>query len=401
MTKKSVLQGGEEIEALFAQRRQVSAKAAKDLGSSGRAEAARHLLLHFEHANVTLGLGIVERHAQILQEGQRRLLVQTKTIEQIARRRLFASTFFRHRCGRLRRIGLIASLQHGLIACLPVSDFHGVERYAPLGSCLVAGVFHREQQLAHLVGPCLLLLFIEKEQFAQMVDMAQGMLARVEPVAAKAIMQASAAKVGQDVDGVEGGLAAFGVDGIVGQRGGGTDVEPPALAGHPHTAFILMEHVGPDQRRFDLLLHRFEQRRGPLQLRGDRGFRDGDAQQVPEHFACSSQRQQMLHHQQAGGRGHAASVLHAGPHLLGEGCRAHLAALRAAFLFGLMLDHHMTLAGQLNDLAGFDHLRLDSREFRLTVAASSNGMTNDLIWAARPLDGFPRMLGLASWLLGR
>ena len=58
MTKKGVLQGGEQIEALFAQRRQVSAKAAKNLGSSGRAEAARDLLLHFDHANVALGLGI-------------------------------------------------------------------------------------------------------------------------------------------------------------------------------------------------------------------------------------------------------------------------------------------------------------------------------------------------------
>ena len=75
MTKKGLLQGGEEIEALFAQRRQISAKAAKDLGAPRRAEAARHLLLHFEHANVTLSLGIVERYAQILQEGQCRLLV--------------------------------------------------------------------------------------------------------------------------------------------------------------------------------------------------------------------------------------------------------------------------------------------------------------------------------------
>ena len=58
MTKKGLLQGGEEIEALFAQRRQISAKAAKDLGAPRRAEAARHLLLHFDHANVTLGLGI-------------------------------------------------------------------------------------------------------------------------------------------------------------------------------------------------------------------------------------------------------------------------------------------------------------------------------------------------------
>ena len=58
MTKKGVLQGGEQIETLFAQRRQVRAKTAKDLGSPRCAEAARHLLLHFDHANVTLSLRI-------------------------------------------------------------------------------------------------------------------------------------------------------------------------------------------------------------------------------------------------------------------------------------------------------------------------------------------------------
>ena len=120
---------------------------------------------------------------------------------------------------------------------------------------------------------------------------------------------------------------------------------------------------------------------------------------IPEHFASPSDGQQMLHHQQAGCRGHAASVLHAGSHLLGEGRSTHLSALGAPFLFGLMLDHHMALARQLNELTRLDHLRHDSRQIRLAVGARRDGMTNDLIWVARPLDGFSRMLGLACWLL--
>src|SRR5205823_4707675 len=100
MTKKGLLQGGEQIETLFVQRGQVRAKTAKELSSPRRAEAARDLLLHFEHPKVALGLGIVERHPQILQEGQHRLLVQAETIKQIARGRLFASTFFGNRRGR-------------------------------------------------------------------------------------------------------------------------------------------------------------------------------------------------------------------------------------------------------------------------------------------------------------
>ena len=95
MTKKGLLQGGEQIKTLFAQRRQIRAKTAKDLGSHRCAEAARDLLLHFEHPNVSLGLGIIKRHTQVMQEGENRVLVQREAIEQIACRRLFASTFFR------------------------------------------------------------------------------------------------------------------------------------------------------------------------------------------------------------------------------------------------------------------------------------------------------------------
>src|SRR6266478_6123624 len=122
MTKKGLLQGGEQIKTLFAQAREIRAKTAKDLSSLRRAEAARNLLLHFEHAKVSLGLRIVERHTQILQESQDRLLVQALPVEQIARCRLFASSFFRDRRRRIGRIGLIADLEHGLIACCPVSD---------------------------------------------------------------------------------------------------------------------------------------------------------------------------------------------------------------------------------------------------------------------------------------
>ncbi len=58
MTKKGLLQGGEQIKTLFAQAREIRAKTAKDLSSLRRAEAARNLLLHFEHAKVSLGLRI-------------------------------------------------------------------------------------------------------------------------------------------------------------------------------------------------------------------------------------------------------------------------------------------------------------------------------------------------------
>ena len=65
MTKKGVLQGSEQIETLFVQRGQVRAKTAKEQSSPGCAEAARDLLLHFEHPKVALGLGMVEWHSSV------------------------------------------------------------------------------------------------------------------------------------------------------------------------------------------------------------------------------------------------------------------------------------------------------------------------------------------------
>ena len=145
MTKKGVLQGGEQIKPLFAQRRQVRAKTAKDLSSLRCAEATRDLLLHFEHPNVSLGLRIIKGDSQVVQEGEHRVLVQREAIKQIARRRLFGPPLFLDFGGRIWWIGLIAFLQDHLIAGNPVSDLHGRERTAPALSCLITGGLHVQQ----------------------------------------------------------------------------------------------------------------------------------------------------------------------------------------------------------------------------------------------------------------
>src|SRR5713101_9272189 len=91
MTTKSGLQSRQQRQALFAQRGQIAANATKGLGSSHAAEAPGDLLLHFDHARISLGEIIVKIHMQILQEGQHRLLVCAQAIKQIAGSTLFAS----------------------------------------------------------------------------------------------------------------------------------------------------------------------------------------------------------------------------------------------------------------------------------------------------------------------
>ena len=70
MTRQSGLQSGQERKPLFAQGRHIAPNPAKGVGSRQTAEAARDLLLHFEHAQVALGQIVVKLHPQIFQEAE-------------------------------------------------------------------------------------------------------------------------------------------------------------------------------------------------------------------------------------------------------------------------------------------------------------------------------------------
>jgi hypothetical protein len=66
MTRKGGLQRGQHRQTLFAQRGHIATDARKGLCPSQAAEAAGDFLLHFDHAQVSLGQIIVKIHPQIL-----------------------------------------------------------------------------------------------------------------------------------------------------------------------------------------------------------------------------------------------------------------------------------------------------------------------------------------------
>src|SRR6266571_4812413 len=92
MADQGLFQGRQQSKALLTQGREIASDAAKDHRASLRAETAGDLLLDLHHPNIALRKAIVERHGEVVQEQQHRLLVLGKAIEQIARRRLFASS---------------------------------------------------------------------------------------------------------------------------------------------------------------------------------------------------------------------------------------------------------------------------------------------------------------------
>src|SRR5215471_16915206 len=92
MADQSLFQGSQQSTTLLTQRREIAADAAKGHRASLRAETTGDLLLHLDHANIALRKTVVKRHGEVVQEQQHRFLVCREAIEQIARRRLFASS---------------------------------------------------------------------------------------------------------------------------------------------------------------------------------------------------------------------------------------------------------------------------------------------------------------------
>src|SRR5438045_3849052 len=97
--------------------RQVTANTAEHRHSLFGAEAPGDLLLHFDHAQISLGLVVVKRHGKIEQEAQHGPFALREPIQQIARRTLFRSPRFSLPLFRLLgwwrwRIGEVRSEEH-------------------------------------------------------------------------------------------------------------------------------------------------------------------------------------------------------------------------------------------------------------------------------------------------
>ena len=102
------MQGLQDINALFANGRDIAADVAEDLRAETSAERAGNFLLDLDHAQVTLGQVVIEGNAKIMHEGQRLGLVFGQAVQEVlGRRLLFASAR-----GGLRRVG-------GRIGCRP------------------------------------------------------------------------------------------------------------------------------------------------------------------------------------------------------------------------------------------------------------------------------------------
>src|SRR5437867_9717631 len=91
MTGQGLLECQQDLQALLAQRREITADAAKDRHPLFGTEAARDLLLNLDHAQIALGEVVIERHGKIVQEAEYGPFALRESIQQVACRALFGS----------------------------------------------------------------------------------------------------------------------------------------------------------------------------------------------------------------------------------------------------------------------------------------------------------------------
>src|SRR5438034_2915845 len=143
MSAQRGLQSGEQVRALLAQGGQVTTNAAEGNHSRFTAERARDLLLHFDHANISLGLVIVKRHSEVFQEGKHCFFAHLKPIKQVDRRMALACRLGWP--GARRGIGSPALWEQAVIFSPPSEQGKRVQMAFPSLSGFLHALFHHQE----------------------------------------------------------------------------------------------------------------------------------------------------------------------------------------------------------------------------------------------------------------
>src|SRR6266700_196381 len=398
MTTQSGLQSWQERKTLFAQGRHIATNAAKSLCSRQTAETARHLLLHFHHAQIPLGQIVVKIHPQIFQEAEDRFLVFAQPVEQVACGTLFDSPLG-PRGGRRSWSDSIPFIKQGEKRGFPIKHFQRIEPALSLFACLLGGLFHREEQVFEIGRPDGSLLLCLKHQLSEEMNQAEGMLACIQEVRSPGIMDADAREDGQDANRVQSVLSSATIHMIMGEGCRTGDMLPVSLPSHRHARFVLMKNGGLDQRLFDLLLDGSQVAGRALNQFPHCPFTHLDPQQVREDFTGAFQRQQLLLRQIDGRRSDQRSVLDGGRYCCRERGQREVLTAGTLLLFCSVFLHDQPGRWHVHHLPTKRDTRLDLAQIVLTGRAHAYQMLNHFIWRLRKPQGRSRVSLLPSGLL--
>src|SRR5215472_12112757 len=336
MPVQSGLQSGEQVYALLAQRGQVPANAAEGNRSCFAAERAGDLLLHLDHAHISLGLVIIKRHGEVGEEGENGFFAHLKPVQQVDSRMALACRLGRTSTGEAP-IGSPAFLEQAIILSPQSEQGKGIQ--TPFASLLgfLHALFHHQEQLLQVSGPWLLVCFLDEGQLAQMMDITESMGAVfIQEVRTAAIMNRSARKLWQDPNSIQGFSPALGMHGIMRQVGRTGDMQPSVRCLDVEASLILVQDGSLDQGLLDSLFDPAQVGCTALNQSGQTPFRELDAQQIAEDFTGSGPGHKLLLDQIDRYGCGPGSILDRGIHPAGERGQRHLAARGTPFVFRLM-----------------------------------------------------------------
>ena len=337
---------------MFTNRGHIRTNAAEGFGSRDGAEATSNLLLDFHHAQVAFGQIVVKGDAEIHHKAQDfgRALLQPQ--EQVAGFALFAAPALPGHGGG-GRIGGQTLRQEGLVARREGFVRGRVQAFRARRAPLLNSALALAQESDHSLRPGLVALFDQRRQFAQVMRVAQGVLALRLPIRCPGIVDGNPVKEGQKANLICRRRAAFGVRGVVRQVRRAGHVQPVPLPRHRQPGLIKMRQRSRLHGGFEDGLERYQRRRRALLQGRERAGREAVPKEIGKQFAGTRLRQQLIGAQIDGHRLRARPVLddvRDGRRKGGLGARLTMAT---DLVFAAMFGHGEGQDGQFKDLPSF------------------------------------------------
>ena len=195
---------------MLAQGGDITANPGVALGTWHGAKAAGNLDADFHHPKGALRFVVGKGQLQFRQEGEDTTILAFQPIQQV----LFFGLLGALLGALLRSDGVSSSAgaQDLPVALMPVVQLRFTQRRITSFSFLGAPE-HLQEQIVKVLGPLLLMLLEEENQFPQQVTFAEGMAAILEAqIAGEEVMHQPAAEPGDDADRLNGVFAAGQLD---------------------------------------------------------------------------------------------------------------------------------------------------------------------------------------------
>jgi len=386
----------EEIGLLLVHGGEIGADRTEGIGPLLGSEAARDSLFDLGHANGLLGEVVGERDVVVGREAPDVVGIDPQSPEEVCRFALSGSATFSGAWGE--RIERFAFREDSVIAKSVVGEARGWQRVASLIDLLAGGA----EQVNLLLSPSLAQLLEDVGQFAQMMGIAQAMLAEQFAVRLPAVVNQRTHETGQDRQRVKGFLAPLGVARHPGQHRRGQNMHPVQRPCNPQAGFVSMR----DGCRLDRLADRCHGRLKPVLgffAGGEhRGLGHRQREQVAHQRRRALYRQHVVMTQMNHGGQGRRSVLHRCTNAFGKLAVANLAAGGTLTGKNLMLGNLEAQNRKIEHLTGLHHGNLDQRRLA-RVAARRRRMRHHPIHFGNFLQRVPAVpslpaCGLASRL---